>query len=84
MKNGKAVNQERQVSVQAGQNITVNFRENTREIVPQPMPAANPQQYLYSFFPCFGLEKGRVLASGQYPVSHIQTIESDHSPGDAE
>ncbi len=36
MENGKAVNQERQVNVQAGQNITVNFRENAREDVPAP------------------------------------------------
>ncbi len=29
---GKTVNQERHVNVQAGQNITVNFREDSREI----------------------------------------------------
>jgi uncharacterized protein (TIGR03000 family) len=36
--NGKTVNQERQVHVLAGQNITVNFREKAREDVPAPMP----------------------------------------------
>ena len=34
MENGQAVTQERRVSVQAGQSITVNFRENQRENVP--------------------------------------------------
>jgi uncharacterized protein (TIGR03000 family) len=37
MENGQAVNQERRVNVQAGQSITVNFRENSRENVP-PLP----------------------------------------------
>jgi uncharacterized protein (TIGR03000 family) len=37
---GQAVNQERRVNVQAGQSITVNFRENTRENVPPPLPDA--------------------------------------------
>ena len=43
MENGKAVDQERQVHVHAGQNITVNFRD----IVPMPLaqvPAATRQQ----------------------------------------
>jgi uncharacterized protein (TIGR03000 family) len=40
MENGKAVNQERQVNVQAGQNVTVNFREAPRESVSSPIPAA--------------------------------------------
>lgn len=33
---GQTVNRERQVNVQAGQSITVSFRENAREIVPLP------------------------------------------------
>ena len=37
MENGQAVNQERQVNVQAGQNITVNFREPIRENLAAPM-----------------------------------------------
>jgi uncharacterized protein (TIGR03000 family) len=44
MESGKTVTQERQVSVQAGENVTVNFRENPREIVPQPLPDAIPQK----------------------------------------
>jgi len=40
MENGKAVTQERQVSVQAGQDVTVNFREESREIVASPGPKA--------------------------------------------
>jgi uncharacterized protein (TIGR03000 family) len=40
MENGKAVEQERQVNVQAGHNVTVNFREKSREIVASPMPKA--------------------------------------------
>ena len=35
---GKAVDQERRVNVQAGQNITVDFRGKAREDVPAPMP----------------------------------------------
>jgi uncharacterized protein (TIGR03000 family) len=47
MENGKTVNQERQVNVQAGQNITVNFREKAREDVPAPtsrVPTTAPQK----------------------------------------
>jgi hypothetical protein len=40
MENGKAVDQERQVNVQAGHNVTVDFREKSREIVASPMPKA--------------------------------------------
>jgi uncharacterized protein (TIGR03000 family) len=38
--NGKAVERDRQVNVQAGQRITVNFRDNPSETV--PAPAATP------------------------------------------
>jgi uncharacterized protein (TIGR03000 family) len=41
--NGKTVNQERQVHILAGQNITVNFRAKAREDVPAPMPTT-PQK----------------------------------------
>jgi uncharacterized protein (TIGR03000 family) len=47
MENGQAVNQERRVNVQAGQNITVSFRENRQdyEAVPMPrLPVAIPQE----------------------------------------
>ncbi|MFZ1006940.1 MAG: TIGR03000 domain-containing protein [Candidatus Sulfotelmatobacter sp.] len=47
MENGKAVDQERQVNVRAGQNITVNFREKAREEVPAPtsrVPTTGPQK----------------------------------------
>jgi uncharacterized protein (TIGR03000 family) len=37
MENGQPVNQERQVHVQAGQNITANFREKSRETLPTPL-----------------------------------------------
>jgi uncharacterized protein (TIGR03000 family) len=40
MENGQAVDQERQVNVQAAHNVTVNFREKSREIVASPMPKA--------------------------------------------
>ena len=36
MENGKAVTRERQIQVQAGQNVSVNLRENTSEGVPAP------------------------------------------------
>jgi uncharacterized protein (TIGR03000 family) len=36
--NGKTVNHERRVHVLAGQNITVNFRENPRESIAAPLP----------------------------------------------
>lgn len=43
--NGQAVNRERRVNVQAGQSITVNFRENTGENVPSPrLPDAKPRE----------------------------------------
>lgn len=38
MENGQAVNRERRVNVQAGQNITVNFREDAREGIAPPLP----------------------------------------------
>lgn len=38
MANGKKVDRERVVNVQAGQNLTVNFRETAGETVPSPMP----------------------------------------------
>ena len=38
MENGQAVNRERRVNVQAGQSVTVNFREKTGENVPPPLP----------------------------------------------
>jgi uncharacterized protein (TIGR03000 family) len=44
MENGQAVIRERQVNVQSGQNVTVNFRESAREIVPLPkLPNAIPR-----------------------------------------
>ena len=36
--NGQTVNRERRVNVQAGQSVTVNFREKTGENVPPPLP----------------------------------------------
>ena len=44
MENGQAVTRERQVHVQAGQSVTVDFRENTRENVPPPLPDATPRE----------------------------------------
>jgi uncharacterized protein (TIGR03000 family) len=38
IENGRTVDQERRVNVQAGQNVTVNFRESARENVPPPLP----------------------------------------------
>jgi uncharacterized protein (TIGR03000 family) len=38
MENGKSVNQERQVHVRAGQDVTVNFRQNRPEGLASPMP----------------------------------------------
>jgi uncharacterized protein (TIGR03000 family) len=38
MANGQAVTRERQVNVQAGQSVTVNFRESASENVPPPLP----------------------------------------------
>lgn len=38
MENGQAVDRERRVNVQAGQSVTVNFRENSRENLPAPLP----------------------------------------------
>lgn len=46
MENGQAFNQERRVTIQAGQNVTVNFRANTGENLPPPLlrlPNAIPQ-----------------------------------------
>lgn len=40
--NGKAVERERQVRVQAGQKITVNFRDTPSETAPAPAPDAAP------------------------------------------
>jgi uncharacterized protein (TIGR03000 family) len=43
MENGKSVNQERRVDVHAGQNITVNFRDGSRDNVPVALvPATKP------------------------------------------
>jgi uncharacterized protein (TIGR03000 family) len=39
LENGKAVDGERRVSVQAGQSVTVNFRESSGESVPPPLPS---------------------------------------------
>jgi uncharacterized protein (TIGR03000 family) len=45
MENGQAVNRESQVNVQAGQSITVSFREVTGESVPLPrLPDAIPRE----------------------------------------
>lgn len=38
IENGQVVIRERRAIVEAGQNITVNFRENTREELPPPLP----------------------------------------------
>jgi uncharacterized protein (TIGR03000 family) len=38
LENGRAVDRERRVSVQAGQSVTVNFRESSAENVPPPLP----------------------------------------------
>lgn len=38
MENGQAVIRERQVNVQAGQSVTVNFRESVRQDAPIPPP----------------------------------------------
>ncbi len=38
METGKTVNEQRQVSVRAGQNVTVNFRANAHEDVAAPLP----------------------------------------------
>ena len=44
MENGKTVNQQRQVGVQAGQNVSVNFRDNSPVNVPlTQVPGALPQ-----------------------------------------
>jgi uncharacterized protein (TIGR03000 family) len=43
MENGKAVTRERQINVQAGQSTTINFRANTGENVPPPLPNAIPR-----------------------------------------
>jgi uncharacterized protein (TIGR03000 family) len=43
MENGQAVNRERRVNVQAGRNITVNFREDIREDVAPPLPNPIPR-----------------------------------------
>jgi len=39
MENGKAVERDRQVNVQAGQKITVNFRDSPSETAPAPEAA---------------------------------------------
>jgi uncharacterized protein (TIGR03000 family) len=44
MENGQAVTRERQVHVQAGQSVTVDFRANPVENVPPPLPDAIPRE----------------------------------------
>lgn len=41
--NGQAVTRERRVNVQAGQSVTVNFRENSAETLPTPVPNSIPR-----------------------------------------
>ena len=43
LENGQAVNRERRVNVEAGRNITVNFREDIRENVAPPLPNPIPR-----------------------------------------